>query len=73
MLIPLKAWAEQQFRPAPTLSTLRAWAKCGLISPAPQKVGRQWMVDERAVYSRPEPSDNPDLSARARAILRIAS
>lgn len=50
MNITLETWARKHYSPAPTLPTLRAWARSGHIQPAPEKVGRTWYVDENAVY-----------------------
>lgn len=46
--ILLTAWAATRYDPAPSLWTLRKWARDGNISPAPEKVGRDWYVDPNA-------------------------
>lgn len=48
MKIELEAWAALNYEPTPSTGTLRAWVKTGQIVPAPEKVGRIWMVDEMA-------------------------
>lgn len=53
MKILLTAWAARHFKPVPTENTLRAWARSKLIYPAPEKIGRTWMVEEDAEYFRP--------------------
>lgn len=69
--ITLTAWAERNFAPAPKLPTLRAWAAGGMISPAPIKVGRTWMVRQDAEYvAQPFRGDDlSSLSDRAKSIL----
>ena len=48
MKIPLTDWASKHYAPAPSLFTLRRWARDGEIWPAPEKVGKSWMVEESA-------------------------
>lgn len=48
MKIKLTTWAAAQYSPAPSLWTLRKWARDGEISPAPEKVGRDYYVEESA-------------------------
>ncbi len=50
MKITLEAWADRTFDPAPTLPTLRTWARQKRIQPDPVKVGRTWYVEETAQY-----------------------
>lgn len=42
--ITLQAWAARKFDPAPHPNTLRRWVADGMITPAPFKVGRDYMV-----------------------------
>jgi predicted site-specific integrase-resolvase len=49
MKILLTEWASRHYSPAPSLFTLRRWARDGEIYPPPEKAGKFWMVDERAV------------------------
>jgi hypothetical protein len=42
--ISLKRWAELRFDPVPHPNTLRRWVADGMITPAPFKVGREYMV-----------------------------
>jgi hypothetical protein len=50
-LITLQAWADAIYGNAsPKIATLRAWAKTGKISPAPQKHGRSYFVAPDARY-----------------------
>jgi predicted site-specific integrase-resolvase len=68
MKILLSKWAQQHFDPAPSIATLRQWAKTGQITPLPVKVGRAWMVDEDAEYTPLQVSGH-GISKRAQAIL----
>ena len=49
MKIPITEWAAQHYAPPPSPFVLRKWARQGEIQPAPEKVGRTWMVEEKAV------------------------
>ena len=49
MKLLLTEWASRKYSPAPSLFTLRRWARDGEIYPPPEKVGKSWMVDETAV------------------------
>jgi len=53
-LITLQQWNEQLFNGRYTLNTLRAWARNGHISPAPEKIGKDWMVALDARYRKPK-------------------
>ncbi len=55
-LITLQQWNDALFGGRYTLNTLRAWARSGCISPAPQKVGKDWMVLEQSQYRKPKAS-----------------
>lgn len=48
MKILLADWAARRYSPAPTPFVLRKWCRNGEISPRPEKVGRDWYVDETA-------------------------
>ena len=48
MKLLLSEWAAKRYTPAPSLFTLRKWARNGEIWPAPEKVGWSWYVDESA-------------------------
>lgn len=48
MKILLLDWAARNYSPPPSLWTLRKWARDGEISPAPEKVGRDYYVEESA-------------------------
>jgi hypothetical protein len=52
-VITLQEWNAQQFNGRYTINTLRAWARNGYISPAPHKVGKDWLVTESAQYRKP--------------------
>ncbi|WP_329604088.1 excisionase [Variovorax paradoxus] len=56
--ITLPAWAAQQFDPAPTENTLRAWARSGRIVPAPLKIGRTYWVEPTAKHIAEVMADN---------------
>lgn len=61
-LIPLRKWAEMQFSSPPTIRTLRRWVRDGRISPQPILVGREYQVNEDAVYvPKPEKYQPLDL------------
>lgn len=83
MKITLSEWGAQNYDPAPSMHILRSWAKSGQISPAPEKVGKVWMVDENAIRkpaetlaeSGDDAQNTPDastLSPRALHILKAA-
>jgi len=55
-LITLQQWNERLFNGRYTINTLRAWARNGYISPAPSKIGKDWMVTEQSQYHRPAKS-----------------
>ena len=48
MKILISDWAARQYDPAPSQFVLRKWCRDGEIYPAPEKVGRDWYVDESA-------------------------
>lgn len=48
MKITLHAWATRRYTPAPSAWVLRKWVREGEIVPAPEKVGRDYYVDENA-------------------------
>lgn len=48
MKIKMRAWAAKHYDPPPSDWTLRRWAREGEIHPAPEKVGKDWYVDENA-------------------------
>lgn len=72
--IHLTTWAARHYDPPPSIRTLRAWAASGQIVPAPEKVGRNWMVEERAVRVPfdPAPANEGNMSPRALSILKAA-
>lgn len=50
-LVLLSVWAEHEFGdPIPGPSTLNKYAKNGMISPPPQKVGKSWRVEITARF-----------------------
>jgi hypothetical protein len=54
--VTLEAWAEARFgEHAPTIGTLRRWAREARILPVPRKYGRSFFVRESARYI--DPSD----------------
>lgn len=77
MKITLEAWAERNFDPAPTLPTLRTWARQKRIQPEPVKVGRTWYVEESARYdanpATPAAVQIGGMSERAAGIFRAAA
>jgi predicted site-specific integrase-resolvase len=48
MKILISAWAARLYSPAPSAFVLRKWCRNGEIYPPPEKVGRDWFVDEAA-------------------------
>ena len=48
MKILISDWAARHYAPAPSQFVLRKWCRDGEIHPAPEKVGRDWYVDESA-------------------------
>ncbi len=48
MKILLTDWAARRYDPAPSPFVLRKWCRDGEIHPLPEKVGREWYVDENA-------------------------
>ena len=52
-LTTLESWAAERFgEHAPSIFTLRAWARDGKIYPLPQKIGRTYFVSHEAEYVR---------------------
>lgn len=52
--ITLNDWNKSVYGGRYKPNTLRKWARTGLIRPAPEKVGKDWMVDQCARYVKPE-------------------
>jgi len=48
MKIPLQEWAAIHYNPAPSAHVLRRWARDGEITPAPERVGKEWYVSQTA-------------------------
>ena len=48
--IPLRVWANRLFNPAPSIRTLRVWARAGRIDPPAIIAGNQYRVREDACY-----------------------
>lgn len=69
MKIQLVEWGARNYSPAPSLRILRAWASSGQIYPAPEKVGRTWMVDELA--SRVSICESIDVSKMSNRAIHI--
>lgn len=65
MKVPLHAWAAQHYTPPPSAWVLRKWVRDGEISPAPEKVGREYYVEETAI--RIVPGRPPSLVDRLKA------
>lgn len=50
-LTTLEDWAEKRYgERAPSINTLRRWARDAKIFPVPKKHGRTYYVDENAEY-----------------------
>lgn len=59
MKITINLWAEKNYTPAPTPWVLGQWRRAGQIHPIPERVGREWYVEEdaqRITYDSPRPS-----------------
>jgi len=67
MKITLKAWAEARYQPAPSMHTLRKWAREGDIHPRPELVGKTYYVDENARRLSADASNRPSLVHRMKA------
>lgn len=65
MKITLHAWAAKRYDPAPSAWVLRRWVREGEIVPKPEKVGRDYYVDENA--ERVTPGALPSLVSRLKA------
>lgn len=65
--ISLTEWDNLHFEKAHSISTLRKWARDGFINPAPEKVGREYMVQPDAIYCPP----NRDRLAKLRQAERM--
>lgn len=48
MKIKLADWAARLYDPAPSAWLLRKWCRDGEIHPAPERVGRDWYVEDTA-------------------------
>lgn len=64
-LIPLDTWARQTYgEHAPSIYTLRRWARDGKIYPMPKKHGRTYFVQGNAAYV--DDYNEPSLVSRIR-------
>jgi len=71
MKILLKEWGAKNYNPSPSHTTLLEWRKTGQLFPPAEKVGRCWMIDERAErIPLPEINDLSNISKRALNILK---
>lgn len=52
-LITLQEWAQSTYSVKFTVTTLNRWARDGLISPSPHKIGNRWLVQPDATYIPP--------------------
>lgn len=48
MKITLTEWASKHYSPAPTAWVLGQWRRACQIQPAPERVGREWYVEQDA-------------------------
>lgn len=58
--ITLQEWDALYYSKPHSIRTLRSWAASGLIQPQPQKHGREYMVQENAVYCSAMKAANDD-------------
>lgn len=70
--IKLTEWATRNYDPVPSDWVLRRWAREGEITPAPERVGREWYVAENAtrgtaVHEQPHPERRLSLVERLQA------
>lgn len=59
MKITLAQWAAMHYSPAPSTWVLSEWRRAGQIHPLPERVGREWYVDQdaqRVTHEAPRPS-----------------
>lgn len=49
--VTLEEWARPLYKPAPSIKTLRRWARELRIFPLPEKHGRTYYVDPNARYT----------------------
>ncbi|WP_162287031.1 excisionase [Pantoea stewartii] len=50
-MVSLEEWAEEEFGSlAPSLRTLKKYAKGHMMVPPARKVGREWMIDREARF-----------------------
>lgn len=52
-MLTLPEWDLALFNGRHSINTLRNWARTGRIQPAPQLVGREYLVDPKAKYVNP--------------------
>jgi hypothetical protein len=73
--IPLSTWAALKYSPTPSAWVLRRWCRDGEISPAPERVGREWYVLETATrgaaVSQPLPTDETAMPRRLSLVERL--
>lgn len=65
--ILLSAWAAANYDPPPSEYTLRKWARDGLLSPAPERVGKYWMIPEDAKRQQAPARHRPGLVEQLKA------
>jgi len=46
--ITLTEWGSRNYSPPPSIGQLKTWVRTGQIFPAPERVGRTWMLDEKS-------------------------
>lgn len=46
--IKLKDWAARRYDPPPSAFILAKWHRSGELQPAPERVGKEWYIDENA-------------------------
>ena len=68
--IRLSEWAARHYDPPPSLWVLRRWARDNEITPAPERVGREWYVAETATRGTPA-SEQPHPERRLSLVERL--
>ncbi|AXD29431.1 excisionase [Salmonella enterica subsp. houtenae] len=71
-MVSLEEWAEEEFGElAPSLRTLKKYAKGNMMAPPARKVGREWMIDfeARFIGVLAEPRISPNANPKLRRII----
>ena len=73
MLIPLSDWDRETFRKPHSMATLYKWATTQQMDPPAEKIGKEWLIEEGAVYvGLNPPAVSEDMPELVRRILNDA-